>query len=85
MREHVTPYMKLQKHPNTELLGCPLKQDWSSYRVTVDMPDDLELVRRLIENYGAYKMNMKEIIDLLKKDSQLQEINCEVHQKSWKK
>ena len=83
MREHVTPYMKLHKHPDTELLGCPLEQDWSSYRVTVDTPEDLELVRRLVEDYEAHEMSMEEIVELLRKRPELQTINNDVHQKDW--
>lgn len=83
MREHVTPYMKLQEHPDTELMGCPLEEDWSSYRVTVDTPEDLELVRRLIEGYDVDTMSMEEIVELLRGRPQLQAINSDVHQKKW--
>lgn len=83
MREHVTPYMKLQKNPSIRLLGCPLPHDWSSYRVTVDTAEDLEVVRRLIEDHGADTMSLEEIVALLEQRPQLQDVNRAVHQKEW--
>lgn len=83
MREHVTPYMKLQENPETKLIGIPLEHDWSSYRVTVDTREDLELVRRLIEDYGADSLNMEEIVSLLEMHPELRALNDEVRQKKW--
>lgn len=83
MREHVTPYMKLRKNPRTRLIGIPLEQDWSGYRVTVDTEEDLELVRRLIEDHGADGMSMEEIVSLLQRHPELRALNDEVRQKKW--
>lgn len=83
MREHVTPYMKQKKHPSTTLLGHPLDQDWSEYRVTVDTLEDLTMVRRLIEDWDADSRSVSGIVDLLREHPDLQAINNEVHQKKW--
>lgn len=83
MREHVTPYMKLQKNSDTELLGCPLRQDWSSYRVTVDTAEDLKLIKRLIRDHDADTFSMEEIVQLLQARPNLQKINADVKQKTW--
>jgi spore coat polysaccharide biosynthesis protein SpsF len=83
MREHVTPYMKQKKHPSTTLLGHPLDQDWSEYRVTVDTPEDLTMVRRLIVDWEADTRSVGGIVDLLQEHPELQAINRDVHQKKW--
>lgn len=83
MREHVTPYMKQEQHPDTTLIGCPLDEDWSDYRVTVDTPDDLTLVRRLAENWNADRLSLEEIVGVLQEHPDLQEVNQKVHQKKW--
>lgn len=83
MREHVTPYMKRQEHPQTNLLGLPLKTDLSKFRVTVDTKSDLELVRQLIENHNAHKISMEAIVEVLSENNELLELNYDVHQKQW--
>lgn len=58
-REHVTPYIR----NNTDLKGgklykgfnLPAPGDYSSVRMTVDEPNDFELIEKLVSNLGADK------------------------------
>lgn len=73
-REHVTPY--IHKHPEIfRLKTITCDEDLSYLRWTVDEPRDLEFVRAVYEYLGDTSFGMKEILDLLKKHSELNNIN----------
>lgn len=68
-REHVTPYIKklgtfrggfVFKSDNVDNFD-----DWSEYRITVDEPQDFELVKALIENLGVDK-SCADYVDYIK-------------------
>lgn len=77
-REHVTPYMldsmKKRNYDNTE--------DTSVYRLTVDTIEDFELIANI---FGALKdkpdFGYSEVMELLKKQPELLEINKNIIQK----
>jgi spore coat polysaccharide biosynthesis protein SpsF len=54
------------------------------YRLTVDTPEDFELIRRLIEDYGCESKSINEITDVLDNHPELVEINRAVTQKTWR-
>jgi spore coat polysaccharide biosynthesis protein SpsF len=83
-REHVTPYMKRKEHPATTCHGYTLEQDFSDYRVTVDTPEDFELVRKLIEDFDADSLTLEEIVEILRQNPELRRLNSDVHQKTWR-
>lgn len=81
-REHVTPYMYLNKDINSvgQLID---RQDNNEYRLTVDTPEDLELITKIIKeiypNDEAYCLN--KILKLLEEKPELTFINQHIEQK----
>jgi len=75
-REHVTFYFwKNENKFQTKLLEN--SENWGDYRITIDYPEDLKLVREIIkklnkENKFGY---IDEIIKILKKHPELEKIN----------
>lgn len=81
LREHVTPYITDPKNPWTRPRDVVWPGDASTYRVTVDTAEDLELVRTLIEEYDAAALSVGQIIALLDEHPELVAINAHVEQK----
>jgi len=82
-REHVTPY--IYRHPDRFKLGSITRQpDSSRYRLTVDTPEDLTLITKLIEAH--YPKNphfgLAELLASLEENPQWAEINAAVEQKT---
>lgn len=78
-REHVTPYFYVGSR--FRVRGITWPEDKSAYRVTLDTPKDLVLVRALIEDHGAASMSCGEIIALLDGHPELVALNRDVEQK----
>ncbi len=76
-REHVTPYMK--EHAQLEHIIHP--EDASNFRITVDTPEDFELIQVLIENFGADQLSIQGVIHLLRTHPELARINAHIEQK----
>ncbi len=76
-REHVTPYIK--EHAVPEHIVNP--EDASNFRITVDTPEDFELIQLLMENFEAEKLNSQGIINLLRTHPELAQINAHIEQK----
>lgn len=82
-REHVTPYMYWKQ----DSVGyCPLSEDLSMYRITLDTTEDYEVISNIYE--ALYKpgntYTMEDIICYLKQHPEVMAINCNVHQKEVK-
>jgi spore coat polysaccharide biosynthesis protein SpsF len=81
-REHVTPYLyQSGKFQIVDFQTISDGRDRSGYRVTVDTPDDLELVKVLIENHHASGLGVAEICEILDRNPQIRKINENVIQK----
>ena len=80
-REHVTPYLYTNGSGRMTLRDLTRRSDASAYRVTLDTPDDLALIRVLIEEYDAQRLDGEQIIALLDAHPELVEINRHVEQK----
>lgn len=80
-REHVTPYLhgNVSGRVHRRTIAWPV--DKSAYRVTLDTPDDLTLIRALIEEHGAAALSCAEIIALLDAHPDLAAVNRHVEQK----
>lgn len=81
--EHVTPYMYWKQ----DSVGhCPYKEDASHFRITLDTPEDYEVIRRVYE--ALYQpgntFTLDEIIDYLKKHPEVVAINAAIQQKKVK-
>ena len=73
-REHVTPWMRESK----ELLRGSLlyTKDMSNYRLTVDEPEDLILIREILSRFNyAANIRWDQIINLLRENPDLVKIN----------
>lgn len=80
-REHVTPYLYRNRSGHAALHAVTRSPDASRYRLTVDTPEDLVVVRALIEQHGAAALDVSGIIDLLEEHPELVAINAHVEQK----
>ncbi|WP_173918951.1 cytidylyltransferase domain-containing protein [Halobacillus sp. Marseille-Q1614] len=81
-REHVTPYMT--SRPTTfSLTNVPYKNDESHHRWTVDTPEDLLLIKKIIEHLYPQSplFTMERVLDLLNRHPQWMKINAHIAQK----
>ncbi len=78
-REHVTPYLYLSG--KFRLHGIERQPDLSAYRLTVDTPEDLELLRLVYAHFGHDRMSWQEVVTLLENRPDWMAINAEVKQK----
>ncbi len=81
-REHVTPYLRENKSGNIQFRNIAEAQDFSHLRITLDTPDDLSLITKLIEDHNAHNLGYAEIINLFREYPELHEINKHIIQKS---
>ena len=80
--EHVTPYIHQNRSGNVVLQHLLNNEgDKSPYRITLDMPDDYRLIKILIEQYQAHKLDYGQIIRLLDERPDLVAINAHIAQK----
>jgi hypothetical protein len=72
-REHVTPY--IYGNPGQFRLGnFRNEKDYSEFRLTVDYPDDISLVNRLVERLGD-RRGWLEYVECLEAHSELFDLN----------
>lgn len=80
-KEHVTPYF-YQNHQNKfTLKHYKSTSDYSQLRITVDTPEDFELIKILIEQHHAASKSAPEICELLQQHPELVTINQHIEQK----
>jgi spore coat polysaccharide biosynthesis protein SpsF len=75
-REHVTFYF--WKYKNGFKTGQYIqKQNWSKYRITIDYPEDLEVLRFIIEELNKRKSfgSLNEVIEILDTNPSIKNIN----------
>lgn len=78
-REHVMPYIWKNGTARGGILfkshyvQCP-DGDYSSFRITLDTPEDFELLKRVIEDEGV-TLGWKEYIEYLKQHKEVYELN----------
>ncbi len=75
-REHVTFYF--WKNPDLfSIFRHDLERDISSYRLTVDYPEDFELIGHIIENFSDQldHADLKQIIKFLEDNPELSDLN----------
>ncbi|MEW6618230.1 MAG: glycosyltransferase family protein [bacterium] len=81
-REHVTPYI-WKSNPNLfRIKNFLFRLNKSGYRITVDTEKDFEVIKILIEDYGADQKGYEEIIEILDKHPEIVKINENVKQKN---
>lgn len=82
-REHVTPYLHQNRSGQMRFLNLIRPEDASHYRLTVDTAEDFELIRILLEDYGAGSLRAEELIALLTAHPELVALNSHVEQKKY--
>jgi len=80
-REHVTPYINQNRSGQVHFRHSSRVPNRSHYRLTVDTAEDFELIKVLIEQYGADKLDANELIQLLDEHPELVALNAHVEQK----
>ena len=80
-REHVTPYMYQGGDRRVRLRNIDHHSDRSSLRLTLDTAEDYALLVALIEQFGAARLSLDQIVTILDDNPQLVAINHEVEQK----
>jgi spore coat polysaccharide biosynthesis protein SpsF len=80
-REHVTPYFYANERSGMRLRNIAWREDKSDYRIAVDTPADLEVVRMLVEDHDATTMACGELIGLLEAHPEIVSLNRHVAQK----
>lgn len=80
-KEHVTPYINQNKNGSTQFLHFKNPTDYSSWRMTVDTPDDFKLIEELIQNHHCDRLAYSEITKVLDQNIHLKEINNHIEQK----
>jgi spore coat polysaccharide biosynthesis protein SpsF len=83
-REHVTPWLYAGPHRLTHLVQQRWPVDRSTYRVTLDTAEDLELISRLLEDHGAAELDCAGLIELLDDHPELVALNAGVAQREPK-
>jgi spore coat polysaccharide biosynthesis protein SpsF len=80
-REHVTPWLYAGAHRLPHLVQHRWPVDRSHYRVTLDTAEDLELIRRLLEEHAAAALDCAGVIEVLDTHPELVALNAEVAQR----
>ena len=79
-REHVMPY--LYANPERyQIARLRCETDLSRYRLTLDMKEDLELIRRIADHFGDQPFGAEEIVALLDERPEWKALNQGIAQK----
>ncbi|MBD2768033.1 glycosyltransferase family protein [Hymenobacter sp. BT664] len=84
-REHVTPYLKT----NPATAGRVIQRnevwpggDFSRFRITLDTPEDYEVLRALIERHNAADLPVTDLLALLVAHPEIMALNAHIEQKT---
>ena len=83
-REHVTPFIK-NRSSRYRLGDIEHSTDLSHYRLTVDTPEDMELIRRIFESlyYQNPLFSLKDMLDQMERTPEWETINTHVEIKKY--
>jgi len=82
-REHVMPYL-YEKKGRFSVLLVDQEPDLSHLRLTVDVPEDLALARKIYQHFdNRDDFSLNDILDLLNKSRELLDINADVKHKGY--
>ena len=83
-REHVLPYV-YEDDQDFRVLILNHEPDFGAVRLTVDTPQDLELLRLIYERFGGRDdFSWYEVLDLFKTEPELAEVNANIRHKDYK-
>lgn len=83
-REHVMPYF--YEHPDRfNILHIVHEPNYGHHRWTVDTPEDLEMVRRIAEQFnGRDDFSWLEIVDVIQRHPEIEAINKNISHKDYR-
>ncbi len=81
-REHVTPYF-YENPARFQLAECQRDEDWSTYRLTLDTPEDWTLLATIISKLAPTnpQFTTTDVIELLQAQPELMALNNHIKQK----
>lgn len=79
-REHVTPYLYHPPRPDIHLAHVLSDIDLHKWRLCVDTPEDLELIKILLEEHAAHTLFGDQLLSLLQRVDKLRSINKNIAQ-----
>ncbi|WP_245855277.1 glycosyltransferase family protein [Hymenobacter mucosus] len=82
-REHVTPYIHQNRSGNVAYAHITREADASRLRVTLDTPEDFDLLHTLLAQYHADDLSGEALIALLEAHPELVALNAEIEQKKY--
>ena len=82
-REHVMPYLYDQEG-RFKVLLADHDPDWGHFRLTVDTPEDLDLVRCIVDCFDdSNEVSLVEIVKFLRVHPEIRGINADTAHKSF--
>ena len=73
--QHVTPYIYKNKN-KFSILNIKLKKNYSKYRLSIDYPEDLNLLRKIISKSKlGINLTFMDAIKIIKKYPKIKKIN----------
>jgi spore coat polysaccharide biosynthesis protein SpsF len=85
-REHVTPFFYSQPERFRCYRATPPEHVWGDFRLTVDTENDYELMKIIYQRFfsPAQIIPAVDVINMLKEEPKLAQMNSNIHQKSFK-
>jgi spore coat polysaccharide biosynthesis protein SpsF len=80
-REHVMPYL-YQQEGRFKILRVENDEDYGHWRLTVDTPEDLSLVRAVFDHFGSQAFKWMDVIRFLEGHPEIARINADVVHKT---
>jgi len=81
-REHVTPFIYEKAKSIGATVDLVDDADYSSFRLTVDTPEDFELINVLIRDHNAHELSRLDLYRVLDANPALKKINSSIIQKA---
>lgn len=76
-REHVSPYM-IRNRKKIKIAALPkLKENLTSYRLTIDYPEDLEVARKILNHFKGSTFDYIDIVKFLDKNPKIKSLNSQ--------
>ncbi len=79
--EHVTPYINRNIDGLTVFKHIKSSLNKSDWRLTVDTPEDFELIKILIEKFNMHQLNYTQMASVLENNNHLKSLNQHIEQK----
>jgi len=84
-REHVTPYIKASPATAGRVINRDEVWpggDYSRFRITLDTAEDYQVLRALIEQHHAERLNVADLLALLEAHPEIMALNAHIEQKT---